>query len=114
EQVLGQGRRERDDPVRPLGGAHLVRGRREGDDGQRGAKGREDGDRTAKHESSFREGFGLAAGGRSSDSGLPPPPPSRVATQWLRGGRASPLTAAGPSRTCTGVPSPLTVCERES
>src|SRR6476469_10169612 len=26
----------------------------------------------------FREGFGFAAGGRSSDSGLPLPPPSRV------------------------------------
>src|SRR3954447_16171161 len=48
-----------------------------------------------------------AAGGRSSDSGRPPPPPSQAAAQWRRGGEASPLTAAGPSRTCTGVPSPL-------
>ena len=36
------------------------------------------------------------------------------ATQWRRGGRASPLTAAGPSRTCTGVPSPLAGMWRES
>ena len=42
--------------------------------------------------------------GRSSDSGLPPPPPSRLASQWHVGGRASPLTAAGPSRTSTGFP----------
>src|SRR5262245_1480341 len=47
----------------------------------------------------------VAAGSRSSDSGLPPPPPSRAAAQWRRGGAASPLTAAGPSRTRTGVPS---------
>ena len=36
--------------------------------------------------------------------GAPPPPPSRPCGQWRRGGRASPLTAAGPSRTCTGFP----------
>ena len=44
--------------------------------------------------------------GRSSDSGLPLPPPSRpgAAGQWRRGGGASPLTAAGPSRTRTGFP----------
>src|SRR5438045_1902445 len=41
--------------------------------------------------------------GRSSDSGLPLPPPSRLAPVAL-GDRASPLTAAGPSRTCTGFP----------
>src|SRR5439155_3842339 len=56
-------------------------------------------------ESSFREGFGyVEERDRSSDSGLPPPPPSRPEGQWRRGGRASPLTAAGPSRTRTGFP----------
>src|SRR5205807_2379095 len=34
--------------------------------------------------------------------------------QWRGGGEASPLTAAGPSRTCTGVPSPLADVVRES
>ena len=38
----------------------------------------------------------------------------RPQTQWRRGGRASPLTAAGPSRSCTGVPSPLAGLWRES
>src|SRR6185503_19159517 len=46
----------------------------------------------------------FAATGRSSDSGLPLSPPSRALTQWRCGRRASPLTAAGPSRTCTGFP----------
>src|SRR5204862_8136728 len=59
---------------------------------------------TTRHESSFREGFDFAAGGRSSDSGLPPPPPSRPAGQWRFGAGASPLTAAGPSRNRTGFP----------
>src|SRR6266498_5898899 len=45
----------------------------------------------------------VLANGRSSDSGLPLPPPSRLSPVAL-GGRASPLTAAGPSRTCTGFP----------
>ena len=44
------------------------------------------------------------ASGRSSDSGRPPSPPSRPAGQWQFGAGASPLTAAGPSRTCTGFP----------
>src|SRR4051794_29674936 len=50
-----------------------------------------------------------AAGGRSSDSGLPPAPPSRPCGQWHFGAGASPLTAAGPSPTCTRFPcrSPL-------
>ena len=59
------------------------------------------------NESSFREGFELEANGRSSDSGLPPAPPSQPEGQWLAGAEASPLTAAGPSRICTGVPQPL-------
>src|SRR5207302_4693385 len=33
---------------------------------------------TPKHESSFREGFECAASDRSSDSGLPSPPPSQA------------------------------------
>ena len=51
----------------------------------------------------------LRASGRSSDSGRPPSPPSRPAGQWQFGVEASPLTAAGPSRTHTGFPhrSPL-------
>ena len=49
-----------------------------------------------------------AAGGRSSDSGLPlcrlPSPASlRTRASGFRR-RATPLTAAGPSRTCTGFP----------
>ena len=59
-------------------------------------------------------GSGCAASDRSSDSGLPSPPPSQARAQWRRGGEASPLTAAGPSRTCTGVPLPLAGLERES
>src|SRR5204862_3782076 len=59
-------------------------------------------------------GSGCAAGSRSSDSGLPSPPPSQAVAQWRRGGEASPLTAAGPSRTLTGVPLPLAGLERES
>src|SRR5882762_2447620 len=39
----------------------------------------EENERTTKHESSFREGFECAASDRSSDSGLPSPPPSQVA-----------------------------------
>ena len=40
-------------------------------------------DESSKHESSFREGFGVVRRrGRSSDSGLPPPPPSRPRGQW--------------------------------
>ena len=50
--------------------------------------------------------------GRSSDSGLPLPPPSRPAGQWQFGGRASPLTAAGPSRTRTGFPHRAPWCAR--
>jgi VanZ family protein len=42
--------------------------------------------------------------GRSSDSGLPPPRPSRPLGQWHFRGGTSPLTAAGPSRTHTGFP----------
>src|SRR5205085_8955842 len=60
--------------------------------------------RSAKHESSFHEGFGVSAGGRSSDSGLPSAPPSQPKPVALRGAGASPLTAAGPSRTRTGFP----------
>ena len=45
----------------------------------------------------------LAATGRSSDSGLPLAPPSQPRPVAC-GARASPLTAAGPSRTCTGFP----------
>ncbi len=58
------------------------------------------------------EGNGFAAGGRSSDSRLPPPPPSRPSGQWHFGGRASPLTAAGPCRLRTGFPhrSPCLEC----
>jgi hypothetical protein len=37
-------------------------GRREGDDGERGCEGRDDGESRAKHESSFREGFGFGGG----------------------------------------------------
>ena len=33
--------------------------------------------------------------------------------QWHSGAGASPLTAAGPSRTCTGFPHPLALCEPE-
>src|ERR671922_2974681 len=48
-------------------------------------------------------GVRCRGGGRSSDSGLPPPPPSRPrpVASWRR---ASPLTAAGPSRIRTGFP----------
>ena len=46
----------------------------------------------------------MEARGRFSDSGLPPSPPSRPVGQWHFGAGASPLTAAGPSRTCTGFP----------
>src|SRR5215210_4734461 len=58
----------------------------------------------------FREGFGLAANGRSSDLGLPLHRlPGLVASGvWWR---ASPLTAAGPSRTCTGFPFRSSVAE---
>ena len=51
----------------------------------------------------------MEARGRFSDSGLPPSPPSRPWGQWHVGAGASPLTAAGPSRTRTGFPlrSPL-------
>ena len=77
---------------------------------ERAAAGSDQGERprqdesASKHESSFREGFGLRRSGRSSDSGLPPAPPSRPGGQWRVGAEASPLTAAGPSRTCTGFP----------
>jgi VanZ family protein len=52
--------------------------------------------------------------GRSSDSGLPPTPPSRPVQRPVASRRgASPLTAAGPSRTCTGFPHRAPVsCDR--
>jgi VanZ like family len=56
------------------------------------------------HESSFREGFecgGRAAGVLTRGSPLRRLPGCR---QWHRGGEASPLTAAGPSRIRTGFP----------
>ena len=66
EQVLGDGRRERDDPVWIAVLGLLVQsvllllgGRREGDDSERGGKGR-DSDGETVHESSFREGFGVS------------------------------------------------------
>ena len=39
-------------------------------------------ERSVEHVSSFREGNGSRASARSSDSGLPPPPPSRPSGQW--------------------------------
>ena len=44
------------------------------------------------------------ASGRSSDSGLPPRRLPGPRASGVVGGGASPLTAAGPSRTCTGFP----------
>ena len=41
-------------------------------------------------------------------------PPSQPEGQWHAGAKASPLTAAGPSRTCTGVPQPLAFVWAES
>src|ERR1044071_8430950 len=46
----------------------------------------------------------MEARGRCSASGLPPAPPSQPRGQWHFGAGASPLTAAGPSRTRTGFP----------
>ena len=66
------------------------------DVGREGGRGKDQGERpeyesASKHESSFREGFGLRRSGRSSDSGLPPAPPSRPEGQWLsRRGSVSP------------------------
>ena len=58
EQILGHGRRERDDPVREavLGARLLVGGRREGDDGERGGEGRDDSDGETVHESFLPRG----------------------------------------------------------
>ncbi len=67
EQILGHRRRQRDDAVvAVLDVLLLVRGRREGHDGQCGGqcggKRRDDNKGTVKHESSFREGFGFGGG----------------------------------------------------
>jgi VanZ family protein len=110
EQRLGGRGGERDDGVgllgerqsavvgldrdREVGGRLLGRGRgcrRSGrlgivaaatceDEGEQDRQGGCEGSR--EHVSSFREGNGSEAGGRSSDSGLPPPPPSRPGGQW--------------------------------
>ena len=64
EQVLGHGRRERDDPAGSgvLGVRALVRGRREGDGGERRRESHDESEGTTEHESSFREGFELRGG----------------------------------------------------
>ena len=56
---------------------------------------------------SARGSMVYAAGGRSSDSGLPLSPPSQASRPVALRRRASPLTAAGPSRTSHRVPLPL-------
>ena len=54
------------------------------------------------------------ATGRSSDSGRPSVAAFPARRPVAFGAEASPLTAAGPSRICTGVPQPLALCARES
>src|SRR6266545_5245841 len=65
------------------------------------------------NESSFREGFELEADGRSSDSGLPPAPPSqpRPVASWRES--VSPHSG-GTVPDLHRVPQPLALCERES
>ena len=63
EQILGHGRRERDDAVVAVLGVLLLgRSRREGHDGERGGQGRDDSDGTVKHESSLPRGVRVCGG----------------------------------------------------
>ena len=94
KQVFGAGGAERDDVRRPrldddvavggvnrdgeCGGTRCAEKRHEDEAGRKGC---DENEGTTKHESSFREGFEVAASDRSSDSGLPPPPPSRACAQ---------------------------------
>ena len=101
EERLGRRRRQRDDPVRDR-----LLGRRDGRWGRYGGCRRERDEGSFEHRSSFHEGLGSGRrAARSSDSGLPSSPPSQPVGQWRVGAEASPLTAAGPSRIRTGVPS---------
>jgi len=63
EQILGHGRRERDDAVVAVLGLLLLgRSRREGHDCERGGNGRDDSEGTVKHESSLPRGVRVCGG----------------------------------------------------